>query len=440
MLLQEAMRRGLSSSHEDKVQSILRDGFTAQLPFIRDESDFSVCDSGRRAGKTDAELRKLLVCMLLKPDSKCAFVTQTTGISKELVWLPLQAMNEKYSLGMHFNHSELTATLPNGSRLRLSGLATAGEIGKLRGKGYTLIVVDETQDIAIDMEEFIQSVCLPALLDKRGQLVLCGTADPFRRNKFWYESCAGDDTRWKRFKWNIVDNPHLIDPQGYLDKMLTTGGFTANDPRFRAEFYGDWTLATSSLLICDYTPENHWKLSPTGARYICGLDLGLVDATAWVVFQYDPSSRQLFIIDTLSKSGLSEDEVGATCIDFTRKYPGIVFVADMGALGKMIAQSLSARYGLKVVPAQKYDKALNISFLNSDFRTKRLWLSGKHKELTNQFQSVTWDEKHQREAEGQACDLLDACLYGYGQCRNFRDQPTVPRIPDMINEFPVRRQ
>ena len=134
LLLREAINRGIFTTYTDKIALIMADAFPAQLALINSSDNYIACDSGRRAGKTDALLRKIIITMLTKP-GKIAFVSQSTGSSKELIWQPLQELNEKYELGMRFNHSELTAMLPNGSRLRLSGLATSREIGKLRGKG-----------------------------------------------------------------------------------------------------------------------------------------------------------------------------------------------------------------------------------------------------------------------------------------------------------------
>ena len=54
----------------------------------------------------------------------------------------------------------------------------------------------------------------------------------------------------------------------------------------------------------------------------------------------------------------------------------------------------------------------------------------KNQTLIDQWQSVLWDREHQREAEGQVCDLFDAQGYAHMVCRSyFEAEPEVNLDP-----------
>jgi hypothetical protein len=82
------------------------------------------------------------------------------------------------------------------------------------------------------------------------------------------------------------------------------------------------------------------------------------------------------------------------------------------------------------IPAEKRDKRMRLAFMNSDLRTGRYQvIPNRNLALVNQWNSVMWDKKHEREQEGQVCDLFDASGYAHMACRSFfEEDPAGPAV------------
>ena len=112
-----------------------------------------------------------------------------------------------------------------------------------------------------------------------------------------------------------------------------------------------------------------------------------------------------------------------------KKYPIHSVVVDEQGMGKTVALELVERFGLPVQPAEKKDKRMRLAFLNSDLRTGRAQVVARRNiGLTGQWQTVMWDRDHEREMEGQTCDLFDAAGYAHIACRSFLEAES-PRVP-----------
>lgn len=443
-LAAEAMRRGLLTPPDDrtaeKIKALRDDTFPEQQKFIDDESERIAIGLARRGAKTEGILRKIFIMMLKHAGESIPYGATKINQAKEIVHERIIDLNTRYDLGVTMNLGDHSYSLPNRARLFLFGLNDAAQVNKLRGNKRRMIVVDETQSVRTDFEEFVQSVVNPALMDLRGQLVIGGTPDPKRTNLFWHNAISGKDKRWSRHWWAITANKFLRDPAAYLKKMLAEEGYTEDDPRFRAEFLGDVNaFDESNIMLRDYDRVRNTALLVPAHKfhYFCGYDPGLVDSAAFAVWAYSFVDRRVYLLHTFHRPGMDITEQGAHLVALLEKFPYMTVVADEGALGKLIALELGNRFpNLSFEAAEKTEKALQVKLMNTDFRTSRILVAGtdhidgtdrKTKTKTgnyaihDQWTSTAWDEKHQREQEGQPVDLFDAALYGWRACKTYID-------------------
>lgn len=435
----EALRRGLIGQRTNTCQQLEDETFPQQRAFIVDESRRSTVCTPRRAAKTEAIIRKLLRMMKRKPGSLSVYVSMTRENAKRNIWSRLQVMNSRYSLGLRFNHADLIAKDPQtGSELWITGLATGKELAKLRGNRYDIVVVDEAQDILIDLEDFVLSVIVPALGDRRGQLVMAGTPDPWRRQQFWYHAATSQAPawrRWVRFSWLLTDNTYFQDPVGYLKEILEVEGYTEDDPRFQAEYLGLWTNSKSNLVIDGYEPSRNNFLGGTAAlagyEYLLGLDPGFKDATAFVVAAYSTRKRHIVFPESFARPNMIISAIAEEIRGLMGHYPISNVVCDEDGMGRTVALELVQRFGLPITAAEKKDKRMRMAFLNSDLRTARLQvIPEKNLPLISQWNNVMWDAKHQREQEGQVCDLFDASGYAHMACRSFWEEEEIAPVEE----------
>ena len=415
--------------------------FPQQKAFVIDESPRLTICTPRRAAKTEAIIRKMLRKMKRVPGSIVVYISITRENAKRNIWQRLQVMNDRYGLGLLFNHSDLTARDPsNGSVIWVTGLATQAELAKLRGNRYDLVVCDEVQDILIDFENFIQSVIVPALGDRRGQLLLAGTPDPWRRNQFWFNAVTSQDPRWRRWtrhSWLLTDNIFFKDPASYLKEVLEEEGYTEDDPRYQAEYLGLWAVSTSNLIVDSYLPRRNdfpgtiWDLFTAcpGYHYLLSVKFRFKRPSAFVVACYSSTKRHA--IFTESSCGLMDvNGAIAEAARLMQTFPIGEILVDEDEIGKSFSAELNARYSLPITPVEKRDQRMRHAFINADLRTGRLQVVAEgNKALIGQWSSVLWDKDRQKPAEGQACDIFDPAGYAHMACRSFFEVET-PAKPD----------
>ena len=437
LLIAEAIRRGILGGKSTVGTRLEDETFPQQKAFIVDESPRVTICTPRRAAKTEGIIRKMLRKMKLVPGSIVPYISITRENAKRNIWQRLQVMNSRYDLGLIFNHSDLTARDPsNGSVIWVTGLATQAELAKLRGNRYDLVVVDECQDILIDFENFIQSVIVPALGDRRGQLVLAGTPDPWRRNKFWFAAVTSEDPRWRRWtrhSWLLTDNIFFKDPAAYLREVLEEEGYTVDDPRYQAEYLGLWAVSTSNLIVDSYKPSRNdfhgseWDLFTAcpGYHYLLSVKFRFKRPSAFVVACYSSTKRHAIFAE--SSSGLMDVSQAITVSTaLMQKFPIEQILVDEDEIGKDFSEELNARYPLPIEPVQKRDPRMRHSFLNADLRTGRLQvIPDLNKALIGQWANVMWDKDRQKPAEGQECDIFDPAGYAHMACRSFFEAEAV---------------
>lgn len=425
----------------------------AQTGFVFDPSSYISLLTGRGAGKTTAELMRLLRRMLSTVDGNCLFIAATRQSAERLVWRDLKRLLDKLRIRAKWSEATLTCELKNGARLMLFGADDRKDINKLRGITYHEVGVDETASIdpAI-LQELLDEVIGPRMI---GALCLIGTPGKALEGLF-YEATrlAGtehrpwkdrelpeyaDWTKWSSHSWSVRDGAaHGIrEMQVFLDialKLKLKNGWSDKNPVWLREYEGIWIGDDTTLVYASYRPHltgeealergvpdgtawNQWEPARTSFGmavlpelikdwgFGIGLDCGHKDAFAIEVFgwSYTHPSRTLYHLFEVYKTRLHAKIVAQLLIgedlDHNR-YGGIVgalgawpdvLVGDFDGAGGSLLTELGTVYGITVVPADKPYKYKNNSIeLTNSFLHEGQIKVLKGSNLEKEMASLQW--------------------------------------------------
>lgn len=413
--------------------------FDKQLAFVADPSPFKMAVTTRRAGKTMACAADLTHTALSNPGCTVLYVTLSRKNAKRLVWPEFKKLNHKYQLGAEPNESDLTMTFPNGSVLYVLGAADRTSIEDFRGLAIKKVYLDESQSFPAYIEQLIDEVLGPALMDHGdGQLILIGTPGPIP-NGYFYELTKNPE--WSHHHWSFFDNPKLpflakgLTHQDMLQRELKRRGVKATDPSIQREWFGKWVVDESSL-VYHYKPElNDYGSLPTlegrsnlsGWTYLLGVDLGFEDSDALAVLAYSDASPNVYLVEERITKHQDLSGLFAQVAELEARYHFDKIVVDTGGLGKKIAEEMAKRWGQAVVAADKARKAEKIELFNDALRTGRF-----KARTTSRFaydsSKVEWD--HDKSTPDRLVisdrfhsDICDAVTYAFTEAYHYSYEP-----------------
>lgn len=368
--------------------------FDKQLAFVLDPAPFKIGVTTRRAGKTISCAADLVHTALDTPDVIVLYITLSRKNAKRLVWPEFKKLNNKFQLGGVVNESDLSITYPNGSVLYLLGASDRASIEDFRGLPVKKAYLDESQSFPAYIEQLIDDVIGPALMDHDGQLILIGTPGPIP-NGYFYNLTKND--AWSQHSWSFFDNHKLpflakgLTHQHMLDRELRRRGVALDDPSIQREWFGRWVIDENSLVYRYNASINDYKALPSHDwTYLLGVDLGFDDADALAVVAYSEGSPVTYVVEQVTAR---KQDLTALCaqIDKLRlRYDISKIVVDTGGLGKKITEEISKRYEIPMVPAEKTRKVEYIELMNDALRTGRLMVKAGS-QFAHDAMKVEWD-------------------------------------------------
>lgn len=448
--------------------------FGPQRAFIEDDRRFLTATCGRRAGKTDGMALKALKAAHLYPGSQIPYITNNRPQAKRNFWPKLLLWNRKLNLNAKFNVVELTMTLPNGSMIMLGGANDEAEIERWRGSAYPLVIIDEAQSIRGFLKTLVEEILAPATLDYAGQIVMIGT--PNATAAGYFHDCntgviVDEDTGeplWGAHHWTAFDNPNISVPyregrskdvkralQDAYDQIHTLRklqGLDIKDPKFLRETMGQWVRDEEGLVyripdraIIPTLPPGTWS-------YVLGVDVGYVDATAFVVLAYNAEKMQIVVADSYQRTEMIPSAVAAEVDRLVERWDIESVVVDPGGGGKAYVEEMKQKYGLPAKVAKKQQKDVNIDMLNGDLRAGVMQIVGpRNVELLEDARLLQYDytkadrrlgppdangkrkvnvDRSMRKIDDRTPDhLLDAMLYGYRECKALYDPEILGPTP-----------
>ena len=404
----------------DRTYRWQEDLFPEQLEFINDPSSFKTALCSRRSGKTYASCYYLIETASKYPDSLSAYIALTRSSAKRLMWSELKRANRKYHIGMAFNNSELICTLPNKSQIVLTGANDEADIDKLRGSAYRLVILDEAASFGPHMEELVEEVLEPALIDHNGVLAMIGTPNAACTGMF-FRATTDDSMGYSNHEWTILDNPHIPHAQQWLDKRMKQKNWDKSHPVYLREWKGQWIRSQDSL-IYKYDPDrNLFDSLPIHEHdfdYILGIDLGYEDATAFVIGAYSRDLPHFYVVDCFKQSRMLPSEIAERIAEYNDYYNFTSIVADTGGLGKSIVEEFRQRWALPIRAAEKRNKDAYIELMNSDLASGYV-LIDENSELLDEWRLLQWDDDRRKEDPRFENHLSDACLYAWRESKHY---------------------
>lgn len=417
--------------------------FDKQLSFIQDPALYKTAVCSRRAGKTIACAADLISTAINNKDVLCLYITLSAKNAKKLVWKELLKINREYKLGGDANVSELTITFPNGSQVACSGANTADEIEKFRGLPIKKCYIDECQSFPEYLEELVDEVIEPALLDHNGSLCLIGTPGPLLMGYFY--DCTMN-SEWSHHFWTFFDNPFIASKSGVthhelLNRVLKRRGVQISDASIQREYFGKWMLDSNALLV-KYNPgvNDFASLKPGIVyHYILGIDIGFNDADALAILAYSDDDPTTYLVEELITSHQGITPLVDQINKLDAKYHVTKMVMDMGGLGKKIGEELIKRYQIPVEAADKTRKMENIELMNDALRTGKL-MAKKDSRFAQDSYLVEKDMKKSKPdkimvSDRYHSDIIDSVLYSFKFSPAYAWMPPKPKPKPGTKEY-----
>jgi len=410
--------------------------FAEQLALLDDRAHpkRAACCS-RRAGKTQGVIRGLLDKCLERPKSVAVYFATTLASARKLVWdcpdgIPTLIQDLGLDAICEVNETDHRVKFANGSVLWVSGAETLSDARRWKGLRYDLAVIDEAQDWPEEILDYMINQALsPALMDRRGELLVTGTPGPYLGGLF-YEITNKLRPGWGVHGWTCLENPHIPDAGAYIAAEVASRGLSLDDPVVMREFRGLWVRDSNTLLIQYQPGRNDYAALPSASewRYVLGMDVGVRDLTTYVVLGFRQYDATVYVVEVHGEKATAQTapvtRMAEVVRGFQRKYgTGMRMVMDAGALGLGWKLELQNRLGLTIDAAKKADKAMAIRLMNDQLRLGLLKAAPGCGALTDQWLKVQIDPKTQIEKPSQPCDYLDAALYGWRECYAYLAAP-----------------
>lgn len=397
--------------------------FGPQQAFVTDTSRQTTAVCTRKAGKTFGCAARLLKAALAGPGHHALYITLSRINAKAILWDTLKQLNRECCLGGDPNESELTLTMPNGSRVYLAGAKDSSEIEKFRGLSLALVLIDEAQSFPVYLKKLVDEILVPNLMVFAGTLALIGTPGPVPIGYFY--ECAHSPT-WTHHAWSAAQNIHLEKSSGKTFQQqvadeLTRTGKTVDDPSIQREWFGRWVLDPNSLVFRFDPATNARTLPPFWGRdtfhqnHVIGLDFGFDDADAIDVLGWSDSAPE---VDLVHEWVGAKQNITALCERVKAVYDRfkpLAVVADTGGLGKKIADEIAMRTGIPLEPADKLRKLEHIEWVNDALRTHRLYVPPDSR-FAQDALLLEWDKSDPEKpkiSDRFHSDTADGLLYAF---------------------------
>lgn len=404
-----------------------------QRAFCVDRAKFRTGSCSRRAGKSIGAAAALINAGESRSGVVCLYITKTRINAKRIIWGALKQLNREHRLGAEMLEGELCMKLPNGSTIYLCGANTRDEIEKFLGMPLAIVVIDEAQSLPAYLEELVDRVLSPALMDYDGVVVLIGTPAPVPVGYF-YKCIQNPD--WGHHDWTVFENPWIErksgkHPRQHLAEELKRRGVTEEDPVIQREWFGRWVYDPNSLVFRYSAELNDYaelpKIRGTWNHVVCG-DIGWDDADALGVLAWCDETPNLYLVheDVMPKQTITQ--LGDKTKALEVKYQPLAIVMDFGGLGKKIGEELSARWGLNVEAAEKERKHEHIELLNDAMRSGRFYAQ-KDSTFAHDCMLVEWDKTNPEKwkiSDRFHSDAGDMVLYGYRKALHWLHEPAPP--------------
>lgn len=421
-----------------QTKSLVDEKFPAQANFIKDPARLKAAFCSRRGGKSSSVGRLAYQTALDFPGCNILILALTRRSVKNIFWKDiLKDLNKKFNLRCEFNGTELTATLPNGSVIRLAGADDSEEEAeKYLGAKYKLVAIDEAASFRQDLRRIVYQILFPATTDEKGTICLTGTPGDVAKGLFYDITLGLEKERvWSLHKWNTTDNPYMAaNWKEDMESMIAANPRIVETPAFRRMYLAEWVI-NDELLIYHMSDKNlEHKEPPEFENYVLGVDLGYNDDSAFVVLGY--TDKLLHVVEAYKKPKMNVEDVANRIKYYQKIYNPFAIITDPAS--KQVVEDLKQRYGIPLRSAEKTDKFKFIDVLNTELVLGRVKIWAQQTEpLLEEMRSLIYDERAEKRKEHPGCanHCTDSFLYAWRFCYNFLYEEEEEEELDPVKRF-----
>lgn len=428
----ELFRSIIDKLHEEdkaaEVPNYVKGLFGPQRAFYDDTSSKRrAALTSRRAGKTEACAALLISAAKKHPGSLSLYLALSKSSARNIMWSTLMSMERRYNLGLVFKEIDgqlsIMVPCPGGvwSRLWLCGVANSVEGEKIRGVKLAICVIDEAGSFGDFLADLVEDIIGPCLLDLDASCIMIGTPTAVCWGFFW-EITSGNGigpdaaVAWSTHHWTVLDNPYIPHAKEWLEQKLKDNNWDKSFPRYRREWLGEW-VDTSDQLVFPYDRSKNCYFNLPGDeddRWITfmGIDIGIVDASAFVIASYRRGHPEIYIREVFKSSGLIPSAIAARILAFKEKYRISHVVMDTGGIGAGFAAECEQRYGLQIEQAEKTKKRAFVELVRGELLSGVIKINPRTCEpLLNEIARLVFNEKGDDYLAGRQDHCSDSFLY-----------------------------
>ena len=412
--------------YEKSINSIFDRCFEKQKAAALHRSKRKVIRCSRRAGKTELAATKLIQSAQSSPNGICLYVALTRKSAKKLLWNRLKRMLQELGASFVPSESDLILKFQNGSEIWLAGANQEDVAETLRGHSYRVVILDECASFRGHIDELIEEILEPALIDEDGELWIMGTPS-WDFSSYFYKA-NHNPAEWDSFHWTLFDNPHIPNAKTWVDDLKRRRGWSDENPILLREYYGLW-IKTMEQMVYLFNPlRNVFASLPELHHNVLGVDLGFEDKMAFSVVSHQEHSPVAYVRHSERHHHMLIHDMAQRIQKFQAEFQIHKVVIDEGGLGKSIAEELRQRYHINCQAAQKQNKRAYIELFNSELREGRI-LVAEDNPIIKEWNTLIWDDESKKvEKPGLANDVSDATLYAWRESFYYAEQP-IPQKP-----------
>lgn len=389
--------------------------FDKQLSLIDHPARRKAAITTRRAGKSTTAAYYAVIEALARPACSVLLLAKTRDHVRRIYLKDIFGpLFRQIGITPKINLQKLEIELPNKSVIYLGGAdSDADEMNKLLGQKFVLAIIDEAAFWSQDVDQMIQQVLEPTLIDQDGTLLLISTPSN-KHDSLFYRITTQHIPGWTVFKWTTYDNPHQrIQFERKIAELKQENPTIETTAYFRQMYLGEWAIETSAL-VYQWSESNRIATLPRPLEeYTVGLsmDLGWNDDTAFIIGAWHPHDTKFYILYAYKRSKMLMHDVDDMLKALQIQYNPQVFIGD--SISLQLMQELRIRYGWPFQNPTKYKKEEFISTMNADFVTGKICTLPDTNMLTDEYKTLIWEPNTipRRVPKGSADHAADATLY-----------------------------
>ncbi len=445
LMMEELARRAIMA---EQRPDILDPYFPEQTAFVKDPAKLKALFCTRRSAKSYTAGLTLGETGLKSPNANGIFIGLTRASAKAIIWKDvLKDIDRRHKLGIIFNETELTATLPNGFVIYVTGAdADESEMNKLLGRKFRIACVDEASMYSVDVRNLVYGILGPAMTDpnaggERGTICLMGTASNFPRGLF-YDITTGKESGWKLFQWSAHQNPYVAKQwQENLEEIAQNRPLYMETPQFKQWYLNQWVIDEEKL-VYRFNPQRNLvkaipKLPHDGWVRTLGVDTGWEDANAFVLTAFHANDPRLFVVKIHRQKKMTFDQVADKILWFMRDTEWAPHKVVIDGANKQGVESMRQRSSIPFEYADKQDKATFIELCNADLVQAKIQILDipENRPLWDEMCSLVWTTDGdkirlpKKEHPALSNHLCDGFLYSWRMGFHFHSAPAEVKIP-----------